>query len=78
MLTEKLYTVNEAAKACRLSSWTIWDLLKRGRLMRTKVSGRTFIRKSELEKLVVDVPPIHRADDAKVLTASKAERRRAR
>lgn len=54
MLTEGLFTVPEAAAQTRLSYWTIWDLLKKGRLLRTKVAGRTFIRESELKKLIVD------------------------
>jgi excisionase family DNA binding protein len=56
MLTETLYTVREASEQTRLAYWTIWDLLKRGRLMKTKVAGKTMIRQSELEKLIVDVP----------------------
>jgi hypothetical protein len=55
MLTETLFTVNEAAKAYRLSHWTIWDLLKQGKLVRTKIAGKTFIRESEMQKLVRDV-----------------------
>jgi excisionase family DNA binding protein len=54
MLTEALYTVDEAAEQLRLSPWTIWDLMKRGELVRTKVSGKTFLRESELQKLIVD------------------------
>jgi hypothetical protein len=54
MLTENLYTVNEAAAELRLSPWTLWDHLKKGLLVRTKVAGKTFLRKSELEKLIVD------------------------
>jgi hypothetical protein len=58
MLSEELYTVREASELpwLRLKYWTLWDLLKKGRLMRTKVGGKTFIRRGELEKLVVDVP----------------------
>jgi len=56
MLTEELYTVREASALTRLAYWTIWDYLKRGVLMRTKVGGKTMIRRSELEKLIVDVP----------------------
>jgi len=58
MLTEELYTVREASKLpwLRASYWTLWDYLKSGRLMRTKVGGKTLIRRSELEKLIVDVP----------------------
>lgn len=54
MLTETLYSVNEAAEQLRLSPWTLWDLLKRGELVRTKVAGKTFLRESELQKLIVD------------------------
>jgi len=54
MLTERLYLVNEAAAELRLSPRTIWDLMKRGELVRTKVAGRTFLRESELQKLIVD------------------------
>jgi excisionase family DNA binding protein len=56
MLTEGLYTVDEAAEQTRLKAWTIWDLLKRGKIMRTKVAGKTFVRESELRKLIVDQP----------------------
>jgi excisionase family DNA binding protein len=56
MLTEELYTVREASELTRLAYWTIWHHLKTGRLMRTKVGGKTMIRRSELEKLIVDVP----------------------
>jgi excisionase family DNA binding protein len=54
MLSETLFTVPEAAAQLRLSPWTIWDLLRRGELMRTKVAGKTFLRESELKKLIVD------------------------
>jgi excisionase family DNA binding protein len=54
MLSENLYTVREAAEQTRLAYWTVWDLLKKGRLVRTKVAGKTFIRESELKKLFVD------------------------
>jgi hypothetical protein len=54
MLSETLFTVNEAAEQLRLSPWTLWDLMKRGQLVRTKVSGKTFLRESELQKLIRD------------------------
>jgi hypothetical protein len=54
MLSETLYTVNEAAARMRLSPWTLWDHLKKGLLIRTKVAGKTFLRESELKKLIVD------------------------
>jgi hypothetical protein len=54
MLTETLYSVNEAAEQLRLSPWTLWDLMKRGELVRTKVAGKTFLRESELKKLIRD------------------------
>ena len=53
---EKLYLVNEAAAIVRVSPWTIWAKLKNGELLRTKVGGRTVIRESELQKLIVDQP----------------------
>jgi excisionase family DNA binding protein len=53
---EKLYLVNEAAELVRVSPWTIWAKLKSGELLRTKVGGRTVIRESELQKLIVDQP----------------------
>jgi helix-turn-helix protein len=56
MITEEtLYTVNEAARALRLSPWTLWDHLKQGLLVRTKIGGKTFLRESELKKLIRDV-----------------------
>ena len=54
LLDEPIYTVPEASREARLSTWTIWDLLKQGKLMRTKVAGKTFIRQSALRKLIVD------------------------
>ena len=54
VFTEKFYTVPEAAEQVRLSPWTIWDLLKRGELVRTKIAGKTFVRESELQKLIID------------------------
>jgi hypothetical protein len=56
MLDEPIYTVKESAELpwLRLTYWTIWDLLKKGTLMRTKVAGKTFVRESELRKLVVE------------------------
>ena len=46
--------MNEAAEQLSLSPWTLWDLMKRGQLVRTKVSGKTFLRESELQKLIRD------------------------
>jgi hypothetical protein len=61
VFTEKFYTVPEAAEQVRLSPWTLWDLLKRGELVRTKIAGKTFVRESELQKLIVDtVNPVTR------------------
>jgi len=54
VLTERLFTVPEGAAELRLSVWTIWDLLKQGKLARTKVAGKTFVRESELQRLIVD------------------------
>jgi hypothetical protein len=69
MLTETLYTVNEAAAELRLSPWTLWDHMKKGLLIRTKVAGKTFLRESELQKLIVDKvnakPRVNRQKKAK-------------
>ena len=40
LLDEPIYTVPEASREARLSTWTIWDLLKQGKLTRTKVAGQ--------------------------------------
>ena len=60
MALEKLYGVEEAADALGISHWTIWAKLKTGELLRTKIGGRTVIRESQLEKLIVDRPQITR------------------
>lgn len=56
MAMERLYGVEEAAKALGISYWTVWAKLKNGDLRRTKIGGRTVIRESELQKLIVDQP----------------------
>jgi len=61
---EVLYTVREAAKETGLAYWTIWDYFKRGKLMKTKIGGRTVVRHSELKKLIRD------EGDAQCLTDS--------
>lgn len=50
---EKLLSVEEAARVLGgLSKYTIHAWLSQGRLMRTKVGGRTMIRESELSKVI--------------------------
>jgi excisionase family DNA binding protein len=56
MAIEKLYGVEEAAKALGISYCTVWAKLRNGDLLRTKIGGRTVIRESELQKLIVDQP----------------------
>jgi excisionase family DNA binding protein len=56
MAIEKLYGVEEAAEALGISHWTVWAKLKNGDLRRTKVGGRTVIRESELQRLIIDQP----------------------
>ena len=52
---ETLYSVEEAARRLGgLSKHTIHKWLIEGRIMRTKVGGRTMIRESELEKMLED------------------------
>ena len=53
---ERLYSVDEAAELLRLSHWTIWGWLKKGKLRGAKVGGRRVIRESELQRLIVDDP----------------------
>jgi hypothetical protein len=55
LFDERVYSVKDAAAAIGLSPWTLWDKLKKGELMRTKVGGRTVIRESELRKLIRDI-----------------------
>ncbi len=56
MAIEKLYRIPGAAEALGVSQWTVWAWLKTGQLRRTKVGGRTVIRESELQRLIVDQP----------------------
>jgi excisionase family DNA binding protein len=53
--TDQLLSVDEAARRLGgLSKWTVHAWLSQGKLMRTKVGGRTMIRESELAKVVQD------------------------
>jgi len=56
ILDEDLYTVAAGAEELQISPWTLWAKLKNSEITRTKVGGRTFIRASELRKLIVDQP----------------------
>ena len=58
MLNEPFYTVREAAELTRYTYWSMWDLVKRGKVAKVKVGSKTFIRESELKKLFVDVPAV--------------------
>jgi len=52
---DNLFSVEEAAKRLGgLSKWTIYKWLTEGKLLRTKVGGRTMIRESELLKVIND------------------------
>lgn len=52
---DKLYSVVDAAKFLGgLSPWTIHSWLSKGILRRTKVGSRTFVRESELLKVIQD------------------------
>jgi predicted DNA-binding transcriptional regulator AlpA len=53
---EAVYRIPEASKLTGLSEWTLWDYLKCGKIMRSKLGGHTVIRESELKKLLVDQP----------------------
>ena len=54
LFNEPIYTIADAAKMTRLKPLTLWDKLANGDLLRTKVGGRTFIRLSELRKLITE------------------------
>ena len=52
---DELLSVEEAARRLGgISPWTVHSWLSQGKLQRTKVGGRTMIRESELEKVIVD------------------------
>lgn len=52
---DNLISIEEAAKRLGgLSKWTIHGWLSKGKMLRTKVGGRTMIRESELEKVIED------------------------
>jgi excisionase family DNA binding protein len=52
---DELLSVAEAARRLGgISKWTIHSWLSQGKIRRTKVGGRTMVRSSELEKVVVD------------------------
>jgi len=51
--TDQLLSVEEAARRLGgLSKWTVHAWLSQGKLIRTKVGGRTMIRESELQKVI--------------------------
>ena len=51
--TDQLLSVEEAARRLGgVSKWTVHAWLSQGKLMRTKVGGRTMIRESELQKVI--------------------------
>jgi hypothetical protein len=54
ILDEEIYTVPDGAKELQISPWTLWKRLQEGDIVRTKIGGRTFVRASELRKLIVD------------------------
>ena len=54
LVGEPIFTVPRAAKKTELSQSALWIALREGRISKTKVLGKTYIRLSELRKLVVD------------------------
>jgi hypothetical protein len=56
LIEEPLYTVRESAELVRCAYDTMWYYVKIGKVMRTKVGGKVFIRRSQLRKLIVDQP----------------------
>jgi hypothetical protein len=58
MDADKLYSIPASAEFLGgISTWTIHDWLSRGKLMRTKVGRRTFVKESELRKMIRDQGP---------------------
>jgi excisionase family DNA binding protein len=55
-LMERLYSIKEAAEMLRLSPWTLWSWMKKGKLRGSKIGDRRVIRESELLRLIVDDP----------------------
>jgi excisionase family DNA binding protein len=52
---DTLLSVEEAARRLGgISKWTVYAWLSQGRMVRTKVGGRTMIRESELTKVIED------------------------
>jgi excisionase family DNA binding protein len=57
-LMDNLMSVKEAAKYLGgISKWTVYAMLGKGKLKRTKVFGRTMVRESELLKVIQDDAP---------------------
>jgi excisionase family DNA binding protein len=65
-MSEKIaYTINEAVAVSGLGRTTIYELIKRGDLPRSKIGARTLIRHVDLEALlerhlVASEPPVEK------------------
>lgn len=70
----RVYSVDEAAEALRLSHWTIRSWIKSGKLRSSRVGVRRVIRESELKRLIVDDPrpPRNSGTHAKVKAEVRA------
>jgi hypothetical protein len=54
-MEDKLYSIDKACEYLGgISPWSLRCWLSQGRLMRTKVGRRTFVRESELRKMISD------------------------
>lgn len=53
-MQDRLYSVKSACEfyGGDISPWTIYAWLSQGKIQRTKVGSRTFIRESELVKMI--------------------------
>jgi len=54
LVGEPIFTIPNAAKKVELSQSAMWIALRERRIGKTKILGKTYIRLSELRKLVVD------------------------
>jgi hypothetical protein len=54
ILDEPIFSIPDGAKAIGLSESALWIAFREGKLAKTRILGRVFVRRSELRKLIVD------------------------
>lgn len=54
---DPLFSISDSARYLGgISPWTVRSYITRGLLVRSKVGGRTFVRESELRRIIHDGP----------------------